>query len=430
VKLANSVATGGGLPFQFPASTGSLAYRPTDWNLKQPAMLVYNLAVERQLPFDMSLTVAYAGSQGRHLMAEREGNPVIPQGIPQGGACVANTGAINLTSELDNGTATACYLPTDTTAATPISGPRIPGVTGSRTNGNFGSTDYFIAANNSSYNALQVGLVKRLSKGLQLQSSYTWSKAIDNNTNITGEFGAGSTSYGVDPLHPNLDRGPSLTDVTNVWKINAIYQLPKVISSEGVASKLLNGWWVSSIVTLQSGLPFSPGLSKNISGSGVGGSGSGIDRPDLLSGRNSHNITSGVSSGCGTGNLRTDTPAGTRIAAGTPLGTPALYFDPCAFSIPTAGFLGTAGRDMLRGPGYAELNSSLVKDTKMGFLGESGMLQIRAEVFNITNHPNFSLPGRQVLPGTPSTNAVNTAGVISTTSGTSRQVQLALKILF
>jgi hypothetical protein len=296
-----------------------------------------------------------------------------------------------------------------------------------RTNHNFGSTDYFVAANNSSYNALQVGLVKRLSKGLQLQSSYTWSKAIDNNTNITGEFASGSSSYGVDPFHPNLDRSASLTDVTNVWKINAIYQLPKMASSDGMASKLVNGWWVSSIVTLQSGLPFTPTLSNNQSGSGVGGGSSSLDRPDLLSGRNSHNITSGGSTGCGSGATRD--AGGSAIGAGARLGTPTLYFDPCAFGLPTAGFLGTAGRDMLRGPGFGELDSSLVKDTKLGFLGESGMLQIRAEVFNITNHPNFSLPARQVYPGTGG-NPVSNVGVISTTSGTSRQVQLALKILF
>ncbi len=399
INLAASVGNGGGLPFQFPASTGSLAYRPTDWNLKQPAMLVYNLAVERQLPFNMSLSVAYAGSQGRHLMAEREGDPLIPQGVPgTAGGCVARPAgqAVNLTSMVDNGSATACWVGGD---------PRV--------NSHFGSTDYFIAANNSSYNALQVGLIKQLSKGLQLQSSYTWSKAIDNNTNITGEFGASSTSYGVDPFHPNLDRSPSLTDVTNVWKINAIYQLPKMMSSEGVASKLLNGWWVSSIVTLQSGLPFTPALSKNISGSGVGGAGSGIDRPDLLPGRNAYNIVHGVSTA--TGSVACPT-------AGKPLGGPSFYFDPCAFAPPTAGFLGTAGRDMLRGPGFAELDSSLVKDTKMGFLGESGMLEIRAEVFNITNHPNYSQPARVL-------SATNT-GSISTTSGTSRQVQLALKILF
>jgi hypothetical protein len=407
-NLADPVT--GGLPFKFPASTSSLAYRPTQWNMNQPAMFVYNLSVERQLPFEMSLSVTYAGSEGRHLMQEREGNPVIPQGIPLGGACVVRPAGqpINTASMVDNNSATACFLPAD--------------AVNSRRNLNFGSTDYFVSGGTSNYNALQVGLIKRMSKGLQLQSSFTWSKMLDNNTNITGEFASGNSSYGIDPLHPSLDYGPSLTDVTDVWKLNAIYQIPKIMSAEGLVAKLLNGWWASGILSLQSGLPFSPDLNTNRSASGVGGGTGGLDRPDLVAGRNSYNIVHGASTANGTDPCPT---------AGLPLGTPNLYFDPCAYTIPTAGFLGTAGRDMLRGPGFGELDFSVVKDTKLGLLGESGALQFRAEIFNITNHANFSLPNRVTYAGNTSVQSpTSTAGVISTTSGTSRQVQLALKVLF
>jgi hypothetical protein len=422
------------LPLTFPANPSSLAYRPTQWNINQPSLLAYNLAIERQLPFSMALTVAYAGSGGRHFMQEREGNPTIPQGVPGtvsgAPACVLRPAgqAVNTASEIDGPGATACFLATDA-GPTPIGSPVIPGVTGSRTNGNFGSTDYFVSGGSANYNALQVGLVKRLTQGLQIQSAYTWSKSLDNNLNITGEFTNNGTSYGEDPLHPRTDYGPSYTDVTQVWKLNGIYQFRKFGSGEGVVGKLLSGWWMSGILSLQSGRPFTPVLNSNLSQSGVGGSAGSVDRVDLVPGRSISSITHGVSTSNGVNPCPT---------AGQPLGTASLYFDPCAFLVPTVGFFGDTERGLLRGPGFANLDSSLVKDTRLGFLGESGMLEFRAEIFNITNHPNLFLPVKTVYTGLNPTGGVpvatqapiTTAGNISSTAGTSRQVQLALKILF
>ena len=100
-------------------------------------------------------------------------------------------------------------------------------------------------------------------------------------------------------------------------------------------------------------------------------------------------ITSGVSTGCGTGT--------SAIAAGTPLGTVARYYDPCAFSNPVAGVLGNLGRNTLRGPGFEDVDFSLVKDTSVRQLGEAGSVEFRAEVFNILNHPDFALPNRTAL---------------------------------
>src|ERR1019366_7836223 len=128
-----------------------------------------------------------------------------------------------------------------------------------------------------------------------------------------------------------------------------------------------SGWQASGILSLQSGYPFTPALQTNRSRSGVnvggGVNGVGIDRPDLVAGRNGANIVSGTTAGC------------LGVAPGQKLGTPNLYFDPCAFTIPAAGFLGTAGRNILRGPGLANLDFSLMKDTAIKHLGESGKLE-------------------------------------------------------
>jgi len=169
-----------------------------------------------------------------------------------------------------------------------------------------------------------------------------------------------------------------------------------------------------------------------------------FDRPDVLPGRYNSNITSGVSSGCGTGATRA--AGGGAIAAGTPLGTPALWFDPCAFTVQPSGLLGNEGRNFLRGPGYTDFDFSIVKDTAVGFLGEGGKVEFRAEFFNLFNHPNFALPtkaGSTVLPGTctgaanalaacgPSVqNPGTAAATITATNGTARQIQFGLKVLF
>ena len=113
----------------------------------------------------------------------------------------------------------------------------------------------------------------------------------------------------------------------------------------------------------------------------------------------------------------------------TPLGGPSLYFDPCAFTIPAAGFLGTAGRNLLRVPGFANLDFSLVKDTGLSFV-EGGKLQFRAEIFNILNRANFDPPNRIAYAAVQNVEApLGNAGTI-TSAATSRQVQFALKVLF
>ena len=112
-------------------------------------------------------------------------------------------------------------------------------------------------------------------------------------------------------------------------------------------------------------------------------------------------------------------------------GGPEQYFDPTAFALPQPGFLGNLGRNVLRGPGLATLDLSLAKDTSLGFLGESGKLEFRAEFFNLLNRVNFGPPNRTVFAGRADTEApLSTAGRISYTNTSARQVQLALKILF
>jgi hypothetical protein len=195
-----------------------------------------------------------------------------------------------------------------------------------------------------------------------------------------------------------LDRAPAQFDVTHIWRFNSLYALPTT-SQKGPIGAVLNGWQMSGILAVQTGYPFSPVDSTNRSLSGTNGGGGGIDRPDLNPAYSGNIIKGG----------------------------PEQYFDPSAFTLQPAGFLGDAGRNILRGPSKVNLDLSMLKGTAVPKLGESGKLEFRAEFFNILNHANFDMPNNVVFNGT-ARNPV--AGQITATSGKSRQIQLALRLLF
>jgi hypothetical protein len=399
------------LPFTFSAVNN--AVRPMNYFWGQPRLATFNLAVERQLPFGVGLSVAYVGSRGLHLDNDMEGNPTIPSGVPSGGSCVARPAgqAVDLTG-MTSGSATACYRAGD------------PRINPAPTVGTI--TDFYQDTARSWYNSLQVSVSKHMSKGLQFQGAYTFSRTVDQNPGqLNLDTGNSGPLENVDPFHLSSDQGLCACDVRHNFKLNAIYYLPTV-KSYSMVGKILNGWWLSSIISVQTGYPFSVALQSNRSLSGTSGGAAGLDRPNLVAGRSISRIISGVSTGNGVDPCPT---------AGQPLGTPNLWYDPCAFTIQPLGFLGNEGRDILTGPGFATADLSLVKDTNLKFLGEAGKLQLRGEFFNILNRANFALPNR--IAYTASTTLVSDieppptpAGTITSTISTSRQIQFALKLIF
>jgi hypothetical protein len=383
------------IPFQISTLAAGKSLRLIDYHLQQPHMLQYNLSIERQLPFDMALTLTYAGSRGINLMQTVEGNPTIPQWVPLNGACVAPPAgqAVDLTSETD-GSATACW-----------SGNEL------RINPSWNDVELKTTGANSFYNSMQVGLTKRLSRGLQFQSAFTWGRIVSDSASLASvDTNGASYQAGQNPINPITDRGLAPFDVKLNWRFNLLYSLPDFASPDSIAGKFANGWQFGGIVSVQDGQPFTPGLSTNNSRSKVLGGPSGLERPNLVPGVQMSDITQGVSRGCSS------------VAAGTPVGTPDLWFDPCAFVLPTAGFLGNLGYDTLRLPGIATVDFSAVKNIPLRFLGESGRAEFRSEFFNLFNKANFGIPNRTLFS--------STTGLINSTITDSRQIQLALKIIF
>jgi Carboxypeptidase regulatory-like domain len=252
------------------------------------------------------------------------------------------------------------------------------------------NTTTWLSEGVSSYNALQVDVNHRFSHGLQFRGVYTWSKSLDDGTALNSSVGSNAPGFVMFPLFPKLDWGPSTSDVRHLAVINGSYELPF-----GRGQKYLGGWSVSAIETIQSGFPFTPSLGYNPTNNGDSRN---PIRPSV-------------------------NPA---FSGPVILGSPTQYYNPAAFINPAAGTYGNLGRDTLNGPGLATLDFSLLKVTP---LTEKIKLQFRAEFFNILNHTNFGIPNTVVFTAAGTTPSP-TAGVITSTSTSSRQIQFGLKLSF
>jgi len=365
-----------GPPFGIPPAP---SFDAADYYSKQPYMLQYNLAIDQQITPGTALTVAYVGTRAVHLFAMSEANPCIPTGFNTNG------------------------LPNWVGAGSCPNG---------RINPNLGSVNSNTTDASSRYNALQVSVNKRLSRGLQFQGSYTYSRSIDNGQ---GQLESDVSEFRTYAPLANLDLGPSFFDVTHNLRFNMLYHLPN-FASGGFVGKLLNGWWIGNIISAQTGYPFSVLVGGNPSQSGISEVHSpAADRADFVT---SANLAAALTANP---NAVVYNPA-TVITS-----TLGEWFNPNMFTTAPAGQLGDTPRNLLRGPDLFDWDTSVNKDTSARFLGESGMIQFRAEFFNFLNHPSYALPCQTVASG-----ACAPGGVISSLSeGSSpRDIQLAVKLIF
>jgi len=262
---------------------------------------------------------------------------------------------------------------------------------------------------------------RRFSGGFQVQGVYTYSKSIDTSSGLFGEEADNVATAVEIPDRVRNEKGLSNFDVRHSAVINFLYELPFGKNLQGFARQVLNGWEVGSIATFTTGVPFTVEDSANRS-QDQATQANLSERPNLATGA-SNNPTHGVSRGC------------TGFPAGTSVGTPTLYFDPCAFTPQPLGTFGNLGRNTLIGPGLTEVDVLVNKHFRMG---ERRELQFRAEFFNILNRPNFGGPlinFRQIFggdltnpPRLPPPSA--TAGLLTKTTTTSRQIQFGLKFIF
>jgi hypothetical protein len=332
---------------------------------KTPAVNEWNFTVEHQLDRNTSLRVAYVGSFGYHGLVSVDPND-IPAQICGSATCVSGGTPGTTKGSVAQGQQ---YIPVTT-----------------RPNQYLGAGFFWYTEGNTSYNALQFDVTRRLNHGLQFRGNYTWSKNLDVNSGLTGAQANNQAQMVLDRNDLKRDWGPSALDVTNQATISSLYALP-------FGRGRMGGWQINAIATLLSGFPFTPQIGANRSGDGDTRN---PDRPSI-------------------------NPA---FSGPVVLGSPNEWFNPSAFVLPTAGTYGNLGRGVYRGPGLADLDVSLFKTTK---ITEKTNLQFRAEFFNTLNHANFGTPNATVFSGT----AFNpSAGLVTATTTTSRQIQFGLKLVF
>ncbi len=263
----------------------------------------------------------------------------------------------------------------------------------------FGPITTFASVANSTYHALQLSANKRFTQGFTLLASYTWSKFLDN----ASADGDGASN----PFNLFAEKSVSDLDLPHRFVASFIYDLPKLRNSNAVLRHLLGGWQTNGIVVVQSGRAFSVVTGRDNSQTGVN-----LDRPNLLgdprldAGRSRADLITRYFNTC------------TRLLSGAlancqPGESPVWQEN-------ALGAFGTAGRNTLRGPDFANLDFGLFKD--FPGLQESHKLQFRSEVFNLFNHPNLGNPGANASSAN--------FGRINTTAGAPRVIQFALKYLF
>jgi hypothetical protein len=243
---------------------------------------------------------------------------------------------------------------------------------------------------NSNYNALVARLERRLSGGLSFAAGYTYGKSLDTASGLNG------TDQAQDNYNMRAEYGPSDFDMRQRFTFSNIWQLPFGASRrwahQGVSHRILGGWQLSNILTLQTGQPITAILSTALSGTDS----NGTDRPDLIANPN-------LPGGRRSPNRWFNTGA---------FAAPPIFYDTLgAYSVP-----GNEGRNVIIGPGLKTLDASL---ERRFHLTERLNTVFRADFFNLTNHPNFDRPG--LIFGTSNFGKISSAE-------NSRQIQFSLRL--
>jgi len=379
------------LPGSFPTGAAAIAGQvpasklKTDYIEPNPPrnyVMIWNLSVQRQLTPSTTVTVSYVGNHGVHMLDRGDDfNMVLPTLTPQG------------------------YLWPS------------PAGSGTRLNPAVGAIAGLQWAGSSLYDALQVGVSKRMSHGFQMQGSYTWGKSIDT----------GSATAIADPYTNSLSsllffcsrcrRGVSDFNIARGFVANYVWDIPTPKNWKAIASHVLAGWELGGIITAQTGVPFTPLIAGDPLGQN---STDALAYPNRLKGP-----------GCG--------------SAVNP-GNPNNYIKLNCFALPTAPALGAlctpfaaalgtcsnlfgnSGRNTLVGPGLVNFDLSLFKNNYIKKISENFNVQFRAEFFNILNRPNFGLPRSKLFDA--SGNPIGGAGALDSLAAPAREIQFALKLIW
>ncbi len=351
-----------------------------DPNLVNPYFQRWSLGVQRELPGQLMLDASYVGSKGTKLFMNEDRNPLVPASLQ-----VTPPGYTGTRSgRLDN----------------------LQGVRTVRSN-----------SGSSSYHGGQLQLSRRFSKGLALTGGYTYSKLIDNNSEIFASTGLSNGSLSIIPHvlgGERNERGVSLFDRTHRAVFTYVYELPFMRDQRGALGRIVGGWQLSGVTTFETGVPFT--VTNGVDSNGVGGNN---DRPDFNPNgqRGVRAIPATATSPSATGFINPDVVIG-KTAGGQDIFSP---IDPATARYiglaTTAGRTGTLGRNTERTRGVNNFDFTVQKRIR---LTETTSLQFRTEFFNVFNHPQYGT--LSISPFAPAT-AGPSASVFNTAAGQFLQPQ-------
>jgi outer membrane receptor protein involved in Fe transport len=392
----------------------NLEYEHVEQKPPRNYVMQWNLNLQRELAPNLTMVVGFAGSHGVHqALRVDDANIVFPAALTSAGYLWPN----------------------------PIG-------TGNQINTfNSGAIRSLFWAGDSFYSALEVGVVKKMSRGFQVQGSFTWGKSIDNNSGATNgdTFANAFSSIHWDDLRTS--RAVSDYNIPRVLVINANWHVPTSKSASRAVAFVANGWELGAIFKVNDGYPFTPTFGSTGDPLGLNSSDpwafpNRLRTPDcatLINPRNTQNYLKTQCFAVPTAPC----PAGTDALTcpfynGTasngigcdptppigPKGAPEPVPFPECFNL-----AGSSGRNPVYGPGLTNLDFSVFKNNSIRRISESFNAQFRVEVFNILNHANFAPPTVSKLDVfDPTGKATSTAGLLTATTTDPRQIQFALKL--
>jgi hypothetical protein len=384
-SIANLAVASLPLPISPVPASAKVAPAGVQPDMNTPTLISYSLRVEQALSANTAFTLGYVGSHGYHQIVSLDDNEPAPTVCPASPCPAVYPGTFPAPLAGTAIHAGTDYIP----AGTPLANPAL------------GAAWAWYSVGTANYNALQADLNHRMSHGFLFRATYTWSRSLDDGDSLNATAAGNAPGLVSNPFNLRTDWGPATYDVRNIGILDGSWQLPfgpnkAFLSHAGrIPTAIVTGWTANSIVTLQSGFPFTPQLSYNPSNNG--------DTKNPVRPFANPSFTGAVIEG-----------------------KPTQWFNPTAFLAPPSGsgFYGNLSRDSLTGPGIATWDFSMLKDVS---LHDRGNLEFRAELFNLLNHANFNTPNLVVF--TP-TGVSPTAGIITSTSTTSRQIQFAMKFLW
>jgi hypothetical protein len=413
-SLPNLQQTACGFPGCWPAGNlfGPFLFGGYDIHNKLPYTQNWTLDLQYQLANDWLFEVGYVGNHGTHL--------VVP--IPFNQPTIATAGNVVNGQTSSYGGTSPLNLDTEPVFTNEFSGNaplRVPYP------GYDMNSVLYMAEGSSNYNALQVQVRKRLSFGLQLTGSYTWSHSLDEQSAL-GLFFTGNN-----PMNLKSNYASSDFDQTHVFLINYSYAIPKLAESKALGYAV-NGWVIGGQTVAESGQPYSVyDFSGSVASLYLGTSdyiGNPLVplKPGVTPAQAKLQGTLGINAGSPVLNANDFAPQ--FVAPGTN-GVPACDATGCDLF---ESLYGSSGRNLFRGPFQVRFDMSLAKEFA---IRERIHLRFEADAFNMFNHPDFDAPNNNVLffpnfSGPPSIPPQGSLGVIQHTIGSPRFLQLGLHLKF